>query len=72
MNFNLLISDAYKLIIGDGNNLTINGDGTSSKAKRWNGSSWITFNALSYFNGATMVSTTNVKFYNGSTWENLF
>lgn len=72
MNFDLLISDAYKLVIGGGNHLTINGGGSNSKAKRWNGSSWITFNALSHFNGSTMVSTTNVKFYNGSTWENIF
>lgn len=72
MNFELLISDAYKLVVGDGHHLTVNGDGSTSKARRWNGATWTTFNSLSHFNGTAMVSTSNVKFYNGSAWENIF
>lgn len=71
MNFHLLISDAYKLIIGDGNHLVVGG-GSTSKARRWDGNGWVTFNSVSHFNGTTMVNTVNVRFYNGSTWENLF
>lgn len=67
MDFRPLISDAYKLLVGDNYGLIVGTDG-SGVMKRWNGSEWVVVPSVQSWNTSVWDNSLGVKYYNGSDW----
>jgi hypothetical protein len=67
--YNLKVSDLYKLIIGDGFNLFIDSEAAPTsiaQAKWWDGTQW----RLVYDVTVGTTKFNRIKYYNGSGWVN--
>ena len=64
--YNLKISNLYKLLIGDGFNLFVDGTGTNpALAKRWDGTQW---NLI--YEAKVDGRAGRIMYFNGTAWQN--